>query len=263
MKRYFFYAVLLLVICTATRCKKPEIVDPPLQDGGTLVIEVEPRINGQAFTLNKDFQGANDQEYRMSIFRTYLSDIRLVKEDNSEQQIEDVALIDLGQPASTPGDQSTVGRKFTIKIPDGSFKGINMGLGVYKPLNVVKMDYANDHALSVYRGTDWSWAGYRFVMLEGLVKNKQSGSSEAFDYHTALDTFYREMSFPKAITIGKQETKTLKLVIDVDRIFSPADQNRRVDLVTQDFTHTEESDPEQMELSRRITENLKDAISIE
>jgi hypothetical protein len=259
MKRFYFCLALIALLAYGTSCVKDTPPVPPVPP--SLFLHVKPNVKGQTFDLNKYYQGSS-QEYNLSLFRAYLSDIRLVKDDGSETQVKDVLLIDLGYNPATPGDPNTVGKEFNFNIPAGNYKAIKMGLGVNKPLNEVKMNYPNDHALSIYRGTDWSWAGYRFIMLEGNAKN-QSGVSEPFEYHTAMDSFYREMSFDKSFTAVEGGGVSLNIMIDVDKIFNPADQSRKIDLVTEDFTHTEEASAEQMDLTRRITENLKDAISIE
>jgi hypothetical protein len=256
MNRYILYFAAILAAGSGMRCKPTEPVKPESKEA-TMVLMVQPQVNGQAFSLNNKVQGSNSLKFDMSVFRTYLSNIRLVKEDNTEEKVLDVALIDMTTSSTVPSDPNTVGTKFTIKVPVGNYKGIKMGLGVNKDLNVVKQNYPNTHPLSVYRGMDWDWAGYRFIMLKG----SSGDNSTPFEYHIMTDTFYREMNFANSLTFSGDETKTIKLNIDVDKIFNPADQANKIDPAVDQFTHSETK--EQLELSRRVTDNMKSAISLQ
>jgi hypothetical protein len=256
MKRYIFYFAVILAAGSGLRCK-PEEKPNPASDTATMIIEVQPEVNGQPFVLNKRVQGSDNLKFDMSIFRAYLSNIRLVKEDNTEQNVQPIVLIDLGQPGSTAGDPNTVGTKFTIKVPVGNYKGINMGIGVPKELNVVKQNYPNTHPLSTYRGMSWDWAGYRFVMMEGTTGDNNVG----FSYHIFTDTFYREVNFSNAVSFSGDETKTLKLTMDMNKIFNPVNTANKVDPATEPNAHS--GTPEEMDIARRLMDNLVSAITLQ
>jgi hypothetical protein len=255
--RKLFYAACLLISVVTFSCK-PDEPEKPNPENGNLKIMMDVTAGGKAFLPDSLYRTADGQEYTVELLKFYLSNIALVKDDGSTVNVKDIVLVDLEDNLKEPFDPNAVGTTFTYAVPAAKYNAVKFGIGVPKSMNVSSNDYPNEHPLSVYRGTDWSWAGYRFIMLQGKARNGNTGNLSPFEYHIAEDTFYQNLQFDKNIEITANNTQALVIHLDIDKIFRPADASQKIDPVSENLTHTTDN----TNLAWKVDRNFMKAISL-
>ncbi|NNC94476.1 MAG: hypothetical protein HKN92_02870 [Chitinophagales bacterium] len=215
--------------------------------------ETDLQINLNAKFENQDLvlqQAVNDplgNQLRYTVFKFYLSDIVLVKDDNTKFEISDIELVDFN-----------TGSTFSIEadIEEGSYKALEFGLGVSPDLNAQDPSmFANDHPLSSFTNTFWTWTSkYRFALIEGDIDTSGNGSFPlSFIYHTGLDTLYTLKSMPLSLN-ATGGSVTIDLNVQADEIFFST--GKEVDYINESATHTMDN----LSLAARVMENLFAAI---
>lgn len=146
---------------------------------GSVSIEFDVRAGDQNFQLGTTYQNALGQDFQIDVFRYYISNIKLVREDGSTYEdplssdgSKGYYLIDEADQSSTmimlegvPFDEYT-GMEFTIGVDaDRVSQGAQTG--------------ALDPANNLF----WSWnAGYIFVQIEGTSPESMETDNEIM-YH--------------------------------------------------------------------------------
>lgn len=248
--------VALLLITSCKEDKKPE---PSTK--ANVNFKVNVNAGGEAFVNNKTYSTADGLQYSFELVKFYLSDIKLVKDDGSKVDLKELVFVDMDDPIGEPYDRNSIGTNFTFETQAGNYNALELGVGVPKRINQVSNDYPNEHPLSVYRGTDWSWAGYRLLMLEGLANKTGTSEKTTFDYHIAADTFYQYIKLDKAINISAGSTQEIVLNVDLEKVFQPASTSSQIDPVKEFNTHSEGSE-EKINLAWKVIRNFSKAISL-
>lgn len=170
MKR-FSYALLglcgLLSSMVLTACgDDPEVTTT--EQVGTLTLEFNHVVGAAPLQLNSTtpYQTVAGDPFTVSIFRYYISNIKLQKADGTEfVQPESYYLIDEAQPAS-----KTIS---LASIPIGDYTGLRFTLGVDSARNVAGAQ------IGVLAPSDmfWSWnTGYIYTKLEGRSSQSPTGA---------------------------------------------------------------------------------------
>jgi hypothetical protein len=157
-------------------------------------------------------------QVQFSRFNTYLSDIKLLK-DNAEISVSEVAWVDFTPTGSSNGAVEVV---LKATVPGDDYTGIKMGYGVNPALNAKKpSDFAAGHPLS-FEGEFWpGWKSYIFNKIEGNGDSDADGIDDVFMvFHCGSDKVYREVSFSKAIS-AHLATTNLVVEIDLKKLFNP------------------------------------------
>lgn len=244
--RAFVLLLLAAFLYVMQACKTDPPVNPDKPDEyGTLYFKINTNASGQAVGLKQDFQNANGWKYNLSKILFYLGDIKLTSTAGTAVPLKDLVLVDFANPIQpTPYDSSVIGTGFRFKVKTGNYTGIQYGIGVPPLLNGMvngtfnPSQYPNDHPLSVYRGTAWSWAGYLFTMIEGKEIDS-TGANKSLIYHVATDSFYTPVSHSLPIEIKKNTTTTLNMSLDVNELFYNGPGNAdNLNPVGENVTHT-------------------------
>ncbi|RYD69423.1 MAG: hypothetical protein EOP53_27175, partial [Sphingobacteriales bacterium] len=210
--RTIFLTTIALTVFLLSGCKDK---DPEPTGNGKLRLKMDVNVAGSPLEINKQYTTPGGQKYDIELLKFYLSNISIIKEDGSKISVKDVVLADLSQPLKEPYDKNAVGTIFTFDVPAASYKMLEFGIGVPKEINTSSNEYTNEHPLSIYRGTDWSWAGYRFIMIQGKAKNTEDVAN-AFEYHIAGDAFYQTKQIDKKFTVSKDQTEEIMLHLDIN-----------------------------------------------
>ncbi len=252
MKNHFslFSVFVLLIAFSFSACKK---------DKAVIVLEFKGKVgNNNLLLADSKFNTGNNYRVNIEMLKFYLSNITLVKEDNSEVLLQDVALVDFQNNHTTDTDN---GESIVIETETGNFKAIKMGFGVDGTKNNADPSvYTEDEPLSVYQGMHWSWnTGYIFMKLEGRFDTDITAAtlSENYLYHTGLNDLYTTAVFNKNFQLKGNETTVIKFNIDAAEIFHGA--NESIDLSAENFTHTTGNVP----LAEKVRNLFIQAISIE
>ncbi len=168
-------AVLMLFSCKKEDVKTtPEDPDPqPSSQYGTMLIEFANVVDAQVLEFGKKFLNPSGDTFTVSKFNYYISNIVLVKEDNSLfTQPDSYYLVDASKANST---------KLSINsVPFGKYKSIRFLLGVDSTRNV---SGAQTGALDPANGMFWNWnTGYIMLKLEGAAPSS-TVFGNTIEYH--------------------------------------------------------------------------------
>ena len=222
-------------------CKTDDPFVP--QDGdATMNLNIYATVDDQDFVLGDIYFDPSSYRYQPNLFRLYLSNITLIKDDSTEVMLEDVVLLDWQD--NLAGEPQTV----SIKAEPGTYTGIRFWLGVDQTLNDLgPTDYAPDHPLSLFQGTYWAWnTGYRFVMLEGEYDSIPNGSGTIpsinnFQLHLGTNFLYTEADLSNAqqvVTLTAGTPVDYDLEVDVNKLFY--NDQETLKLIDHPYNHTTE-----------------------
>ena len=160
-----YLALFILLPMLFTGCKRDPEAEP--QGVGQLRIEFENVVGDEPLTLNtKTYTNANDDKYTVTMFKYYISNIKLTKADGSEYlQPESYYLVD---------EEDASSHVITLdSIPTGEYTGITFTIGVDSARNV---SGAQTGALDPLHGMFWTWnSGYIYVKMEGYSAQSANG----------------------------------------------------------------------------------------
>jgi hypothetical protein len=172
--KLFFKSFLVLVLINFLGCKKDSALKEDTQDPsinrpieikqyGKVTINFTNKAGDNDLTLNTaNYVNANGDNFTVSKFKYYISNIVLKKSDGSTYvQKESYHLID-----------NSKGNFYSLvldSVPLGTYNGINFILGVDSARNT---SGAQVGALDPVLGMFWTWnQGYIFLMMEGNSPN--------------------------------------------------------------------------------------------
>lgn len=163
-------SLLALALLFALGACKKDTKDPdpePEAPTGTLKVEFENMVGDQPLVFDKDYVNANGDNFRVYKFNYYISNIVLVKDDNST--FAEPNSYHLVQASEAGSNLVTLS-----KVPLGSYKAVRFMLGVDSLRNV---SGAQDGDLAQNKNMFWSWStGYIMLKLEG--SSPQSGAPD-------------------------------------------------------------------------------------
>lgn len=253
MRRYSNFFLVFALVLLAVSCKPDPPIDPDDDQDTevltTLNIRLNPVVGGQGFALNTPYTGPNGYTYELSLLKFYISNVELIKTDNSRLPVKSAFLYNWAK-----SDMQSV----CVAGDSGTYKGIAFGLGLSPDLNSSDPNtFETDHPLSVLQGTYWNWASmYRFVMIDGRADTTGTGSpiDAGIVYHTGMDTLYREIVLDnRPFTLTYQQAHDFDLNLDLNLVFYGQDT---VDFKTEPFTHTTSN----FELAEKVTDNFVNAL---
>lgn len=168
---------LVFLLCSMVSCrKKPDpVVTPVNNDNGSLRVTIQNVAGTQPLILNSGwYQNANGDSFQVTMYKYYISNLILVKEDGTEiAEKESYHLIDESDDAS---------QYFTLTdIPEGNYTKLKFLIGVDSARNI---SGAQTGALDGIHGMFWDWnTGYIMAKLEGLSPQSKNPDSSIV-YHT-------------------------------------------------------------------------------
>lgn len=161
------------------------------------------------------YRNTNGDSFRVSAYKYYLSNIRLIKSDGTEFQVpESYYLIDQSNTASFSRTLSD--------IPTGNYTTLKVLLGVDSTHNV---SGAQAGDLDPLYGMFWTWStGYIMAKVEGSFK-QQSGSPAGMSFHlggfTGKYSVLREvtLTLPEVLTVAEASQPTIHFKSDILKWF--------------------------------------------
>lgn len=203
-------ALLCVFVILLMACKKEK------QEQGTLQLTFTSVVNGASLNLNtSSYTNAAGEAFTVSAFKYYISNITLVKMDNSEIKLPDTYfLIDESKPAS---------KTIQVMAPRGEYRGFSFLLGVDSLRNV---SGAQTGALDPVNGMFWSWnSGYIMAKMEG-TSPASAAAGQALTFH--IGGFKGEhnavqrisLMSPISLTVGADRKPDITIKADLYTWFS-------------------------------------------
>ena len=164
----------LAVISGLSGCNKNN--DDAQPQAGTLDVELEHVVGTAPLALNATTytNPASGEQFTLSTFNYYISNIRLRKADGTEYaQPESYYLVKESDPASK--------HLHLTDVPAGDYTGVSFIVGVDSTRNKAG---AQTGALDVNNSMFWSWnSGYIFFKMEGNLLAASAYPAKAFLMH--------------------------------------------------------------------------------
>jgi hypothetical protein len=212
---------------------------------GILTLQFSNTFDGSSLTKNSAtyYTNAAGNEFNVSTFRYYISNVELTKLDGSKVLYPVYKLIDAF-------DESTQTISL-LEVPNGDYKAISYFIGI---------DSARNHSgpqegdLSATTGMLWTWAsGYLFLKLEGFYKNGTSQTS--FRYHIGTDELLNKVTSPINYSIQGNQ-KNAFLVCNLAEFFkNPTTFDIKLDDDIQSF-------PNEKKEASELAANMADMITV-
>jgi hypothetical protein len=246
-------SLIILSVLFIIGCREEKEVDPPTPLVNTNQVEFTVRLKTENdFIIGNDTALLkNGYEAAFSLFKIYLSNLKVVDSTNSHTDIGDVVLVD-------PIDINN--NTFTLDVPYGTYDKLNFGLGLDAQTNNSQpSSFQNEHPLSTFQSMYWSMLKYRFAKIEGksdLAGNFGDNNDILLSYHTGTDAMYRtieidDTNFDANFVIDDVATIEVEIIIDLDKLFDGAGGS--IDISNESSTH---STPAQMAFTTKLTDNL-------
>jgi hypothetical protein len=207
------------ILITFNACKDDDnndlIPSPEVQP--KLTIELDHLAGTKKFYLDSTYVNANGDSFTPSMFKYYISNIRLVGFNNVEYKVpESYFLVNLEESESAILNMDS--------LPPGIFKSLKFIVGVDSLRNV---SGAQSGALDINNGMFWTWStGYIFMKMEGISPSITTGGG-AFTYHIGgfqgANINYREVELPfdgDLLTLKSDANPEVHLVVNVLDLFS-------------------------------------------
>ncbi len=181
-----------------------------------LTIEMDHLAGLQKFYFDSSYTTADGDVITADLFKYYVSNIRLVRNDNSEYVIPETYFL------VNHEDATTMQLKMD-SLESGSYKGIKFILGIDSARNV---SGAQEGALDPVNGMFWTWnTGYIFFKLEGASAVIPT-PAQTFTYHvggfSGANVNYKEISLDfdgDILPLANNTNPELHLVVDVLELF--------------------------------------------
>lgn len=196
----------LFAVLTLSACKK----NPAPPTKGKLTIKFNHQINGQALTNGQlNYTNAAGNKYSVSLFKYFISNVVLVKDDNTEVKLNNYDLINAFEPANF----STVEAS---DLPYGNYTSIRFYMGVDSARN---HNGAQDGDLDPAYGMIWDWnTGYIFFKHEGKFITT-IGDTIDLQYHLGTDRALSTINIPITLNMDA-ETKKVNLLFDLNKMYN-------------------------------------------
>lgn len=226
----------ILVVAVAlffAACDKTEDPEPLVRE---IDITFKALYDGNRLVKNIDYPYA-DYKVQFSLFTSYFSDIRLLKQTiNGTQEVllSEVEYIDF-TPQNAPNDTS-IDVTIRVKAEEGTYTGIKMGYGVKPSMNSkAPADFPSGHPLNKEVEFWPGWKSYIFNKIEGQGDGNNDGIPDIFlIYHCGSDKVYREYEFQKEIQVG--DATQLTVEFDLKDLFQVDNQWFDMTIPSNQFT---------------------------
>ncbi|MBL0073279.1 MAG: hypothetical protein IPP34_16315 [Bacteroidetes bacterium] len=234
-----------------TSCKDDDDTEPtPASTEQNLTFHIHTNVGATSVVYGTNYAHTDGRTFNLSDLRYYISNIVLIKQDNSELPISGKVLL-----VNPSENEYSLG-----KVPVGSYKGFRFYLGLDSATNHTDpTTYTSENPLSIQTPSiHWSWnSGYIFMKIEGLVDTSLAGNGNVnfpFFYHVGLDQNTKTIDFTnEAFTVASGSDKEIGLEFDLLSTLT------NVDMRTENATHTMDNMP----LATKIADNWTISFEIE
>lgn len=248
MKNILLLIALSLILGISACSKNEKTAD--------LTLNFTAKFNNQDLVLKNVYADTANYKYKIENFKYFLSNIILVKDDNTEVKLTDLVCVDYQTPST---------QMLLIKnIPLTHFKKVKFGIGLTpEQNNLLPDDVADSDPRHIYSSMYWGWLKYIFVRMEG--RSDVDGSNK-FDnlliYDVGSDELYKTVEISKSISIN-EGNNTLTLRLDIDKIFRNGANDIDISYYEQSYTHSDKTNSKNYDTAVKFAENFSKAFLIE
>jgi hypothetical protein len=218
--RLFLFISLSIALASCKKDDSPDqIIDEDSPTPPQLSLSYKFDVNGSTFNTNDSYRISDSLFVKFETVQFYLSNISLLKENESIKSINDVVLLKTNNTNANLGD-------FT----SGLYTGLKFSFGLDSLRNHADpTQYTSpNHPLALQNPSmHWGWnQGYIFAIIDGRYSTDsltESNLGNSFSYHIGLDQNYKDsvsLAFPSSILVNANQTTTLKIKINLASVFN-------------------------------------------
>jgi hypothetical protein len=261
MRRIIPVFVVILSMAFIASCKKEkekENKDAVVKDA-VVVVEFKAKMNGENIVIkNNQYINVSGYKIKFEALRFYLSNLKLIKSDNSEVLLKDVDYLDF---VNNHNSDNNIGEQIIINTCADTYKGLKFAIGVDPSLNNGDPAvYSEEHPLSIYKDAHWGWnTGYIFLKLEGRYDTSGVDADIApfFLFHLGLNPLFLEKEFLQNINVTAGDTTKIRIVLNAAQFFYSTTDT--IDLATDHNTQSTDNFP----LAERMKNTLSGSMTLE
>lgn len=204
-----FTATVMLVAC-----KEKEVTPPantPAETSADISIIFNNQVDGMPLELGKmQYTNAAGNNYQVDLLKYYITNVILVKDNNTELKLENYDLINAADISTCKVD--------ALKVPNGTYTKIKFKVGLPYDRN---HNGAQDGDLDPVMGMIWDWnTGYVFFKHEGKYKNT-SGVTKSLTFHYATDRALTDIELPLTTSLKVEGVaKQLHLKFNLNNLYT-------------------------------------------
>jgi len=201
---------------TASACPGP--APAALGATGRLDLPVKVTINGTEAVIGQPGTGREGREFRLSLFKFFLSQPVFLGEDGAETPAQflgadglplpyELQLVDADDPAT---------QLLRLSAATGTYTALRFSVGVPMACNWMSSTAAI-HPLNPDSDMFWTWGSqFMFIRIEGSSRPSATGEWQGFTYHVGYDPAFTRLTVPGALEVGAGAVgPTLALDIDL------------------------------------------------
>lgn len=210
---------------------------------------IRAAVAGVDLQYDTVYHDASQRAFTISDFRYYLSAIRAIRADGTEQPVPCAVIL------ADPGK-----KKYALgNLPDGNYKGFRFTVGLDSALNHGDPTvFDPGHPLAIQSpNMHWDWnSGYLFMKIEGRVDTTAKGRSlpsTEFFYHIGMGRMKRTVDLPMPFTVGTTADDGVRIKFDLATLVGC------INWPSELSTHSLDNLP----LAARIADRWQEAFSID
>lgn len=245
MKKYF-YALVAVVLVSASGCKE----DNPVDD--KLVINFKATFENQPLILKSTYTDASGKKWKFEDLNFYFSELKLIKDDGTTVAISDMGYVDFKDASTT---------SVTFKnIPLGRFTGIQFNTGLTPAQNNEEQNLLPENDIRNL-GLYWPWLKYAFVRLGGRADiNNSNTFNTLLVYHIGGDELLRTATLNKALEIKAGES-TINISLQVDKIFT-TEPTLDISMAEESYSHSDKNNKDNYPTAIKFADNFPKAFTL-
>lgn len=200
---------------------------------GDVTLQMPKYFNGAAFALNTSYTTAAGNTVSLSELRYWVSNVKFIKNDNSEVAVPDAYYL-LSQNAAVTGDETgervpnfnlAAGNRenVTLKhVPAGSYKAVKLSIGVDSTYNNnLSLRAGELHLFAHMANITWSWTtSYIFGKVWGNCTSCTGQQAFALEFGSNANYQTVTLNFPSNIEVTGTSKPTIVAKLDVEKIFT-------------------------------------------
>ncbi len=196
----------------------PGVSPVGLASTGRVDLPIRATVNGAAVVVGEAAAGRTGREYRLSLFKFFLSEPSLVTADGHETPAQFVTAEGAPMPYElhlVDADDSATQLAHLVAEP-GSYTALRFGVGVPAGCNNMPST-GQAYPLNPDSDMFWTWgAQFLFIRIEGNTRPDATAEWMPFAYHVGFDQAFSNLVVPGSIVVGPSGTgPTLSLDIDL------------------------------------------------
>ena len=231
--------------------------------GNKLSLRFNLMYEGSTLRMGQLYQYPTGEQFELTRFDMYMSDLSLQSTDGSSTVIKDLDYLEM-TPTFNDLASATEGFVYTVAgVGQGDFQSASFNIGISPALNeTTPSDYPVSHPLG-RTGDYWDgegWMSYIFASIEGRINIDTSNPDleKGIALHLGSNNAFQEINIDNSFTFLNDEGDQHFVDIDFDLVDLFVGQDGEIyDIVAIPQTHSTEHIPQVITLSN----NLKNSIN--